>query len=100
MDEKEPAVYFLTNFTNNVIYIGASGLGLERIQQHRDKLVPGFTNKYNLNKLVRFEPYESLEEAFERERQLKNWKRQWKIDLIKKDNPEWKDIFDDLIKRS
>ncbi len=100
MQDKDPGVYFLTNFTNTVIYIGATGIGLERVQQHKDKLVAGFTKKYNLTKLVRYEPYETIEEAFERERQLKNWHRQWKINIIEKDNPEWKEIFDDLVKRS
>jgi putative endonuclease len=100
MQDKNPAVYILTNKTNEVLYTGATGIGLERIQQHKDKLVPGFTNKYNLFKLVYYEPCESIDEAFERERQIKNWRRGWKVELIKKSNPEWKDLYEDLIQRS
>lgn len=100
MDDKNPAVYILTNKTNTVLYTGATGIGLARILQHKEKLVPGFTNKYNLDKLVYFEPCETIEEAFERERQIKNWHRQWKINLIEKNNHEWKDLYEELIKRS
>ena len=99
MDEKEPVVYMLTNKINTVLYIGATGIGLERIKQHKEKLVPGFTKKYNLDKLVYFESCETIEQAFERERQLKNWRRKWKTELIEKDNPGWKDLYDDIIKR-
>jgi putative endonuclease len=100
MEDKDPAVYILTNKANKVLYTGATGIGLERIQQHIDNLVSGFTNKYNLHKLVYYEPCETIDEAFERERQIKNWRRQWKIDLINKHNPDWNDIYNDLIKRS
>ena len=100
MDDKAPAVYVLTNIINTVLYTGATGIGLERIWQHKQKLVPGFTNKYNLTKLVYFESCDTLEEAFERERQIKNWHRDWKIKLIEKDNPDWKDLYNDLSKRS
>ncbi len=100
MDDKQPLVYILTNKANKVLYVGASGIGAVRINQHREKLVAGFTKKYNLTKLVYFESCETLEEAFERERQIKNWRRQWKIDLIMKNNPTWQDLYDDLIQRS
>jgi putative endonuclease len=100
MDEKEPIVYILTNKNNKVLYTGASGIGLERIMQHKQNLVKGFAEKYNLNKLVYLEPCEDIEQAFARERQIKNWKRQWKINLIEKSNPRWFDLFDDLAMRS
>ncbi|MDP4000810.1 MAG: GIY-YIG nuclease family protein [bacterium] len=100
MNDKKPGVYILTNKANSVLYTGATGIDLERIWQHKQKLVPGFTKKYNLDKLVYYEPCETIEQAFERERQIKNWHRQWKFSLIKKDNPNWLDIYDDFVKRS
>ncbi len=100
MDEKSPGVYILTNKANSVLYTGATGIGIERIWQHKEKLVEGFTKKYNLDKLVYYEPCDTIEEAFERERQIKNWHRQWKIDLIQKANPDWKDLYNELVTRS
>ncbi|MBI2607919.1 MAG: GIY-YIG nuclease family protein [Candidatus Doudnabacteria bacterium] len=100
MDDREPAIYIMTNKTNTVLYTGSSGYGLERIDQHKRKLVEGFTKKYNLTKLVYFEPCETVEQALERERQIKNWHRQWKIELIEKYNPEWKDLYEEFVKRS
>jgi putative endonuclease len=98
--EKDPAVYILTNVPNTVFYVGATGKGLERIAEHKEKLVAGFTAKYNLTKLVYYEPCEDIEQAFERERQIKNWHKQWKVNLIEQSNPTWKDLYDDLVKRS
>lgn len=100
MDDKSPVVYIMTNKLNTVLYTGSSGYGLERILQHKEKLVEGFTKKYNLTKLVYFEPCETVEEALGRERQIKNWRRQWKIELIEKNNPTWKDLYNELLKRS
>ncbi len=85
-------VYFVTNKKDGTLYTGLSNELERRILEHKNKVVKGFTTKYNLDKLVYFEEYETYSEAFERERRLKRWKRQWKIELIEKMNPEWKDL--------
>ena len=93
---KQYCVYILTNKRNGTLYIGVTGNLPQRIQQHKEKIVEGFTKKYNLNKLVYYEQTENVTSAIEREKQLKKWKRKWKLDLIKKDNPDWKDLSEDL----
>ncbi len=89
-------VYILTNESNNVLYIGVTSDICERVYQHREQLVEGFTQKYNVHKLVYYEQFEEVYDAISREKQLKNWRRQWKIDLIEKENPDWVDLFDEL----
>ena len=86
----------MTNYTNTTFYIGVTNNLLRRIQEHKTKAIKGFTSKYNIKKLVYFELTENIEDALNREKQLKNWKRQWKIDLVKKDNPEFKDLSYDI----
>ncbi|OGY44212.1 MAG: hypothetical protein A2729_05150 [Candidatus Buchananbacteria bacterium RIFCSPHIGHO2_01_FULL_39_14] len=89
-------VYILTNRTNNVLYIGVTNNLSRRIYEHQNKLVEGFSKKYNLVKLVYFEEYPSACGAISREKQLKNWHRQWKINLIKASNPEFNDLSREL----
>jgi putative endonuclease len=81
---------------SRVLYIGITGNLSKRVWEHKNKLVEGFTKKYNTNKLVYFEQTENVMSAIAREKQLKNWNRQKKIKLIEKINPEWKDLSDDL----
>jgi len=89
-------VYILTNETNKVLYIGVTN-GLDRrIFEHKNKLVEGFTKKYNLTKLIYFEATGDIRSAIEREKQLKNWHRDWKINLINSFNPTWKDLSEDF----
>lgn len=71
---------------------------LKRVYEHKEKLVEGFTKKYGVDQLVYFERHESAEEAIKREKQIKEWKRAWKISLIEKDNPDWRDLYPDIIK--
>jgi len=93
----EYAAYILTNSGNNVLYVGATAKGLKaRIWEHKEKLVKGFSAKYDVNKLVYYEPCGDIEQAFTREKQLKNWHRDWKMNLIEKFNPTWKDLYDEL----
>ena len=94
---KQYCIYITTNKTNKVLYIGVTGNLPKRICEHKNKLVEGFTKKYNVGKLVYFEQTEDVLSAIAREKQLKNWHRQWKIDLINGVNPEWKDLYDTLL---
>lgn len=91
-------IYILTNYTNSVLYIGVTSSLYFRIVEHREKkYLNSFTSKYNCNKLIYCEFFPSIDEAIIREKRLKKWNRQWKIDLIEHTNPEWKDLFDLVI---
>jgi len=96
MEERQYFIYLLTNKTNKVLYIGVTNNLERRIFEHKNKLVEGFTKKYNLNKLVYYEATNDIDGALEREKQLKNWHRDWKINLINSSNPAWKDLSDNL----
>jgi len=90
--EKQFYVYILTNKSDRVLYVGVTNDLGRRMYEHKSKMVDGFTNKYNLTKLVYFEETQDVKSAIEREKQLKNWHRDWKINLIKRFNPGWKDL--------
>ena len=87
-------VYFLTNKTNTVIYIGVTSNLEKRIYQHKTKTYKGFTSKYNCDKLVYFETFSDINDAIAREKQLKAGNRKRKEELINVNNPEWKDLSD------
>ena len=89
-------VYFLTNISNSVLYIGVTNSLHTRIWKHKVKLYSdSFTSKYNCDKLVYFEEFESIQSAIAREKQLKNWKREWKNELVISKNPGWEDLAKD-----
>ena len=89
---KEAFVYILSNAHHTTLYIGMTNNLERRIQEHRDKVNKGFTAKYNVNKLLYFERIEGIKLAIQREKQLKNWHREWKFNLIKEMNPEFNDL--------
>lgn len=89
---KTYAVYILTNYNETTFYIGVTGNLQKRIREHKNKIAEGFTKKYNVDKLVYYELTNDVESALNREKQLKRWHRQWKINLIKEMNPEFKDL--------
>ena len=95
--EKQPAVYILASKYNGTLYIGVTSNLIQRIWQHKNDLVHGFTEKYAVHFLVYYELHEQMLSAIEREKQLKKWNRQWKIDLIEKTNPAWKDLWAELV---
>jgi putative endonuclease len=88
-------LYILTNKKNGTLYVGVSNNLERRMFEHKNKLVEGFTKKYELDKLVYFEAYQYVNDAIKREKNMKKWKRQWKINLIEKDNPNWDDLSSD-----
>ncbi len=92
MNGKQYYVYILANVTNTVLYIGMTSNLERRIYEHKNKLADGFSEKYNVVKLVFFEVTDDPYSAVTRERQLKNWRREWKENLISESNPEWKDL--------
>ena len=94
---KNPAVYILTNQRNGTLYIGVTSNLIQRIYQHKSNAVDGFSKKYQTHTLVYYEQHETMESALLREKQMKEWKRAWKINLIEKMNPFWKDLYHDII---
>lgn len=92
-----PCVYILASRRNGTLYIGLTSNIVRRVQQHREKRLPGFTTKYNVTRLVYFEPCGTLEVARIREKRLKGWRRAWKIALIEEHNPEWQDLWHGLV---
>lgn len=87
-------VYILTNWSNKVLYTGVTNNLERRMYEHKNKLIPGFTEKYNVNKLVYFDSTNDVKNAIAREKQIKGWTRQKKIHLIESMNPQWKDLSD------
>ncbi|WP_149277222.1 GIY-YIG nuclease family protein [Pareuzebyella sediminis] len=88
-------VYILTNKKNGTLYIGMSNDLQRRVLEHKQKSIDGFTKKYGLDKLVYYEVFQFVEDAILREKRLKKWKRQWKIELIEKDNRQWHDLAEE-----
>ena len=95
--KKSYYVYILASRRNGTLYIGITSDLARRIWQHKKKLVKGFTEKYDVDKLVYFEEYNDVGIAIQREKRLKEWKRKWKLTLIEKDNPDWKDLYCDIV---
>ena len=88
-------VYLITNKKDGVLYIGVTNNLERRMFEHKNKLVEGFSKRYNLTRLVYFETYPQITNAILREKRLKKWKRNWKINLINKENPNWNDLASD-----
>jgi putative endonuclease len=90
-------IYILASQRNGTLYIGVTNDLIRRIYEHKNGLVDGFTRKYNVKMLVYYEQTENIESAILREKQLKAWHRSWKIRLIESTNPEWKDLYNEII---
>ncbi len=87
------AVYMMSNQRHGTLYIGVTSDLITRVTQHRSGEIPGFTQRYGLDRLVWFEQWESISEAIHREKSLKKYKREWKINLIERENLEWADLY-------
>ncbi|RKQ70214.1 GIY-YIG nuclease family protein [Oceanibaculum indicum] len=87
-------VYILASGRNGTLYVGVTGNLPRRIYEHREELVPGFTKQYGVKRLVYAEAHEDVRIALQREKNLKHWRRDWKLTLIETDNPGWRDLFD------
>ena len=91
-DERQPCVYILSSQPHGTLYIGVTSNLAARLWQHREGATPGFASRYQVNRLVYFERFDEMEPAILREKQLKRWHRQWKINLIESANPDWHDL--------
>lgn len=94
---KIPSVYMVTNRKNGVLYIGVTSNLIQRVWQHKHKVVSSFSERYNLDKLVWFEFHETMESAIRKEKLMKTWYRQWKINVIVEMNENWDDLYDSLL---
>jgi putative endonuclease len=90
-------VYILASRRNGTLYTGMTDNLIARIWHHREGVVPGFTKEYGIKTLVWFEQYDTRESALLRERQIKKWNRKWKLELIEKDNPAWRDLYEEIV---
>jgi putative endonuclease len=90
-------VYILASQRNGTLYVGMTDDLPKRIWMHREEVLPGFTMKHSVKMLVWYEVHDSRESAFVRERQIKKWNRAWKLELIEKTNPAWRDLYKDLL---
>jgi putative endonuclease len=89
-------VYILASRRNGTLYVGVTNDIARRTFEHRMRAVPGFTSRYGVTHLVHAEPFEDVRLAIQREKTIKHWPRAWKLNLIERDNPAWRDLFDDL----
>ncbi len=93
-------VYILTNKKMGTLYVGSTSDLIGRVWQHKNKAIPGFTSKYNVDKLVYYEWHNRLDDMVKRERQIKDWHRAWKLRLIIDNNPDWRDLYNDILIQS
>ncbi len=93
---RRPAVYILASKPNGTLYVGVTSDLVRRIWQHRNDAVEGFTRRYRVHRLVYLEQFRSMTEAIEREKELKKWRRAWKLALIEQANPAWQDLWPDV----
>lgn len=93
----QPTVYIMTNKKKGTLYIGVTSNLIKRIYEHKQGFVDGFTKRYDLKTLAYYELHSKMEQAILREKQMKKWLRNWKIKLIEQQNPEWRDLYVEII---
>jgi putative endonuclease len=89
-------VYILASQPNGTLYVGVTNDLIRRVYEHREGFVAGFTKKYDIKMLVYFEAHDSIIAAIQREKNIKHWSREWKVQLILRDNPQWRDLWDEI----
>lgn len=94
---KQPCVYLMASRRNGTLYVGVTSDLMKRVWEHKNEAVEGFTKRYGVHKLAWYEVHESMESAIAREKAIKAWNREWKLELIEKANPEWEDLYDMLL---
>jgi putative endonuclease len=94
---KLPCVYILASKRNGTLYTGVTSNLAKRVWEHKNDIIEGFTKQYKVHTLVWYERHETMESAIAREKAIKNWKRALKLDMIERDNPEWNDLYEDVV---
>ena len=95
--ERNPTVYIMANRMRGTLYVGVTTNLPKRVWEHRNSILEGFTSRYRVHRLVWFEQHTEMEPAIQREKQLKRWRRTWKIELIERMNPTWRDLYEDIV---
>lgn len=93
----QPCVYLLASKRHGTLYVGVTSDLIQRVWQHKNDVVAGFTNQYDVHDLVWYEVHENMQSAIAREKAIKAWRRAWKIEMIEKENPAWRDLYNELI---
>ena len=93
-------IYILASKRNGTLYVGFTGDLLKRVYEHKNDFVDGFTKRYGVHRLVYYEICDDFASALRREKQIKEWKRRWKLELIEKENPEWRDLYEQILQAS
>ena len=94
---KQPFVYLLASKRNGTLYVGVTSDLVQRVWEHKNNVVEGFTKRYAVHHLVWYEEHGTMESAITREKAIKEWKRAWKLALIERSNPEWKDLYENVL---
>ena len=94
---KQPCVYIMASKHNGTLYIGTTSNLVQRVWQHMNDIAAGFTKRYRVHTLVWYESHATMLSAITREKQLKEWNRAWKLDLIERSNPSWRDLYEDVV---
>jgi putative endonuclease len=97
MRAKQPSVYLLASERNGTLYLGVTSDLVKRIWQHRTGAVEGFSRRYGVHLLVWYEMHASMQAAIARERAIKRWNRSWKVELVEQTNPQWRDLYEDIV---
>ena len=97
MSKKQPAVYMLASKKNGTLYVGVTSNLIKRVWEHKNNVIDGFSKRYGIHNLVWYEMHEIMESAIGREKEIKNWKRDWKIRRIEESNPEWNDLYQSIL---
>jgi len=95
--KKRPAVYIMASKRNGTLYTGVTSDLARRVWEHKNNVVGGFTKRYGVHDLVFFELHDSMMSAINREKQIKKWNRAWKLQLIEAENPQWRDLYDEIV---
>jgi putative endonuclease len=94
---RQPVVYILASKRNGTLYIGVTSDLIKRVWEHKHNVMKGFTERYRVHRLVWYEMHETMESAIRKEKMLKNWKRAWKLELIERSNPNWQDLYEEVV---
>ena len=94
---RQPCVYILASCRNGTLYVGVTSDLVKRVWEHKSDIVEGFTERYSVHILVWFEQHDTMESAISREKAIKEWKRRWKLELIERQNPEWRDLYPEIV---
>ena len=94
---RQSAAYILASKRNGTLYVGVTSDLIKRVWEHKNNVVKGFTERYSVHQLVWYELHETMESAIRKEKMLKNWKRAWKLELIERSNPNWWDLYEEIV---